>query len=132
MYSEAVLKVLNECKTWYLGTCGDEPNVAPMGMKAVLEDGTLAIANNFMKTTLKNIQANGKAVVVATSPSSPECYQVNGTATYVTEGPVVEKFKAIAEEIFKGSVHSQGAVLIKPEKIVVKTPGPDNGKTIEF
>lgn len=132
MNAEAVLKLVKESKTWFVGTYGDEPNIAPMGMKTVLEDGTMAIANNFMNATLKNILANGKAAVVVMAQDSPECYQINGTAEYITEGAIVEQFKAIADDFFKGAVQCKGAILIKPEKAVVKTPGPGNGTVINF
>lgn len=131
MYSEKVSEVLAN-PIWFLATAGEEPNVVPMGMKAVLPDGTLAIANNFMNTTLANILANGKAAVCAINMANPlECYEVKGTATYVTEGPVVEQFKAAALEMFKTDM-CKGAVLIKPEKVINMAPGPQNNEEEQF
>lgn len=33
---------------------------------------------------------------------------------------------------FKGAVQCKGAIMIKPEKAIVKTPGPGNGTVIEL
>ena len=53
-------------------------------------------------------------------------YQIKGTAVHVTEGPYVEKYKKIAEDLFKGQASAKGALIITPEKVIVASPGPKN------
>jgi len=127
--NEAVRKVLME-NIWYLGTYSDKPNCVPVGFKDVAEDGTLEVGCVFLETTLKNIAANGQIAVSACNAETLEAYQIKGTATFVTEGPVVEKFKAMAEALFKGAASAKGALLITPEEIIVAAPGPDCKKVL--
>ena len=48
----------------------------------------------------------------------------------VTEGEVVEKFKALAAELFHGARTAKGAVIVTPERVIVTAPGPDNKKEL--
>ena len=59
-----------------------------------------------------------------------EGYQIKGTAEYVTEGAIVDTFKAMVEEMFKSAATAKGALIITPEKVIVTTPGADNKKEI--
>ena len=52
-----------------------------------------------------------------------EGYQIKGIAQYVTEGEVVNTFKAMVEKMFNGAATAKGALVIKPEKVIVTTPG---------
>ena len=129
--NEKVIKVLNE-QMWYLCTYADEPNAVPVGFKMVTEDKKLVIGDVMMKTTVDNIKANGKVAVSVCDLKGPEGYQIKGTAMYLSEGPLVDKLKKIAEEKFKGAMTAKGAVVITPEKVIVTTPGPDNKKEISL
>ncbi|MDO4555093.1 MAG: pyridoxamine 5'-phosphate oxidase family protein [Lachnospiraceae bacterium] len=128
MLNESVKKVLAE-SLWDLATCADnEPNVVPVGLKEITEDGKLVVGDVFLETTLKNIQSNSKVAIAAYD--GKEGYQVKGTAEYVTEGPVLDAMKVKAEELFKGALSAKGALIITPEKVIVTTPGPDNKKVL--
>lgn len=124
-----VEKILKE-QIWYLGTYSDEANVVPVAFKDVTEDGKLLVGDVFLDTTLKNIQGNGKIAVSACDPDSMEGYQVKGTAEYVDQGPVVDTFKKLVSDMFKGELTAKGALIITPEKVIVTTPGPDNKKEL--
>ena len=67
MIAENVKKCLEE-NLWFVSTCGDGPNVVPVGFKCVTEDGKLAIGALLLETTLDNIRANGKVAVAAANP----------------------------------------------------------------
>lgn len=105
MLNEAVIRVLKN-GMWDLATCADgEPNVVPVAFKDVTADGTLVVGDVFLETTLHNIRANGgKIAVSAYDAQNLEGYQIKGTAEYVTEGTVVDTFKAMVEEMFHGAV----------------------------
>lgn len=125
--NEAVKKLLKE-QLWHLATCDQEPNVVPVGFKDVTEDGKLVVGDVFLETTLANIRKNGRVAVSACDGSAG--YQIKGSAEYVTEGPVVEAFKKLADSLFKGAVTAKGALIITPERVIVTTPGPDNKKEL--
>lgn len=127
--NEQVMQILKE-QIWYLGTYADEPNAVPVAFKDVTPDGKLIVGDVFLDTTLKNIQANGKIAVSAYNAQTFEGYQIKGTAVYITSGPIVDNFKKIVEDMFKGACTAKGALVITPEKVIVTTPGPDNKKIL--
>ena len=59
-----------------------------------------------------------------------EGYQVKGTAEYVTDGAVVDTFKAMVEKMFNGTATAKGALIITPEKVIVTILGADNKKVL--
>ncbi len=59
---------------------------------------------------------------------SLEGYQIKGTAEYVTEGIIVDTFKAMVEKMFNGAATAKGALIITPSKVIVTTPGAENKK----
>ncbi len=125
-----VTKLL-EKQIWHLGTYDREPNVVPVLFKAVTEDGKLLVGDVFLETTLQNLQQNGKIAVSVCDTETLEGYQIKGHAQHLTEGPIVEKFKATVQEAFKGTIAAKGALVITPEQIIVTTPGPNNKKIVE-
>ena len=131
MLNESVVKLLKE-GMWDLATCADgEPNVVPVAFKDVTEDGKLVVGDVFLETTLKNIKANeGEIAISAYDTKSLEGYQIKGTAEYVTEGAIVDTFKAMVEKMFNGAATAKGALVITPAKVIVTTPGAENKKEI--
>ena len=131
MLNENVVKLLKE-GMWDLATCANgEPNVVPVAFKDVTDDGKLLVGDVFLETTLNNIQANdGKITISVYDAKNLEGYQVKGTAEYVTEGAVVDTFKAMVEKMFNGAATAKGALIITPEKVIVTTPGAENKKVL--
>ncbi len=131
MLTESVIKLLKN-EMWDLATCLDgEPNVVPVAFKDVTEDGKLVVGDVFLETTLANIKADGGKIAVSVyDAKNLEGYQVKGTAEYVTEGNVVDTFKAMVEKMFDGKATAKGALIITPEKVIVTTPGADNKKEL--
>lgn len=131
MLNDSVINVLKN-NLWDVATCADnEPNVVPVGFKDVTAEGKLVVGDVFLDTTLKNIaENNGRVAVSAYDCKTFEGYQIKGSAVYVTEGEVVDAFKAAAEELFHGTATAKGALIITPEKVIVTTPGADNKKEL--
>ena len=127
MLNESVVKLLKE-GMWDLATCAnEEPNVVPVAFKDVTEDGKLVVGDVFLETTLNNIKANDGKIAIS---QNLEGSQIKGTAEFVTEGAIVDTFKAMVEEMFHGAATAKGALIITPEKVIVTTPGADNKKEI--
>ena len=131
MLNENVVKLLKE-GMWDLATCANgEPNVVPVAFKDVTDDGKLLVGDVFLETTLNNIQANdGKIAISVYDAKNLEGYQVKGTAEYVTEGAVVDTFKAMVEKMFNGAATAKGALSITPEKVIVTPPGAENKQVL--
>ena len=121
-----VVELLNNEPLWWIGTSGADVNVVPVGFKAVTEDGKLAVGAVFLDHTLKNVAANGNVTIATGGSKGMTAFQIKGTGKYITEGPIVDKFKAMADEMFKGQVTAKGALIVTPEKVIVATPGPKN------
>lgn len=131
MMNENVVKLL-KANMWDLASCANgEPNVVPVAFKDVTEDGKLVVGDVFLETTLNNIQANkGKIAISVYDAQNLEGYQIKGSAEYVSEGAIVDTFKAMVEKMFNGAATAKGALIITPEKVIVTTPGADNKKVL--
>ncbi len=131
MIPDNVKKVFEE-NLWYIATCGDEPNVVPVGFKCVCEDGRFAIGAVLLETTLENIKANGKIAVACANPLTGEAYQVKGTAELAREGEAYEHYKKLTEDTFKGAMKLKCAVIITPEKLINASPNAHNKEEIKL
>ena len=131
MLNEAVKNILKS-SMWDIATCSNgEPNVVPVAFKDVTEDGKLVVGDVFLETTLKNIaENNGKVAISVYDAQSLEGYQIKGTAKYITDGELVDTFKAMVEKMFNDAATDKGVLIITPEKVIVTTPGADNKKEI--
>lgn len=129
MIDENVRKVFEE-NLWFVATCGDGPNVVPVGFKCVTEDGKFGIGAVLLETTLENLQKNGMIAIAAANPLTAESYQVKGTAECVTEGPVYDHYVKLAEDTFKGARTLKCAIVVTPQKLIVASPNGDNKKEL--
>ena len=131
MLNDNVVKLLKS-GMWDLATCADgEPNVVPFAFKDVTPDGKLVVGDVFLDTTLKNLSSgSGRIAVSVYDAQKLEGYQIKGSAVYVTEGELVNTFKAMVEKMFAGAATAKGALIITPEKVIVTTPGADNKKEL--
>lgn len=131
MLNDAVIELLKN-SMWDLATCADgEPNVVPVAFKDVTPEGELVVGDVFLETTLNNIKANGGKIAISVYDAQNLAgYQIKGVARYVTEGAVVDTFKAMVEKMFNGAATAKGALVIKPQKVIVTTPGADNKKEL--
>jgi len=126
-----VIDALNRCKPFPLATCSKEgvPNVAYVGALKVLDDGTLLVANNFMKKTIANIEQNPVAAVVVWDPKSAESYQVKFAVEVVDSGEQFEEFKAgIKKKFPKFPVHSM--LVLRPTEVYNSMHGDHAGERI--
>lgn len=131
MLNENVKKLLKE-NIWDLATCSaGVPNVVPVALKDVTDDGKLVVGDVFLNTTLRNLAANGGRIAISVYDAKTlEGYQIRGTAEHVSDGPVVAMFKAVVEQMFQGAATAKGALVITPETVIVTTPGTGNKKVL--
>lgn len=95
----------------------------------MLNEAVINVLKNGM-WDLATCANGGKIAISAYDAQSLEGYQIKGTAEYVTEGAVVDTFKAMVEKMFNGAATAKGALIITPAKVIVTTPGADNKKEI--
>lgn len=131
MLNENVKKLLKE-NMWDLAACSaGVPNVVPVALKDVTDDGKLVVGDVFLDTTLRNLAANGGRIAISVYDAKTlEGYQILGAAERVSDGPVVAMFKAMVEQMFQGAATAKGALVITPETVIVTTPGAGNKKVL--
>ncbi len=105
------------------------PNVVPVGMLFLAEDGNIWIVDNFFKKTLANMKENPKASFYVWTPESPESWQVKGTLTIENSGEDYEKAVAFAHAK-KETLPAKNLVKMKVEEVYYVTPGPHAGDKI--
>ncbi len=117
---------------WDLATCSaGVPNVVPVALKDVTDDGKLVVGDVFLDMTLRNLAANGGRIAISVYDAKTlEGYQIRGTAEHVSDGPGVAMFKAMVEQLFQGAATAKGALVITPETVIVTTPGTENKKVL--
>ena len=133
--NDAVKKILKN-NMWYIGTCGYEPNIVPVGFKEVTDDGKLIVGVLHLKNTISNINKNNVVTVSAYNGNISSVniinryikfysdgaygvigYNLTGTAKFIQDGPYVEKWKAVAEKMLKGTIPVIGVLEITPENV---------------
>lgn len=125
-----VKDIMESQPLWYVGTVSDEPNIAIIGFKEILDDGRILLCDVFMNHTLKNILANGKVAIAVCNPDTMEAYQIFGTAEYQPEGDLLEGWKPLAAAMSGGRLKPKGVVLVTPEKVRVMSASSENGKEL--
>ncbi len=124
------IRGLLKAPLWYIGTFSDQPNTVPVKFHSVEPDGVLTIADVFLDKTLLNIYDNGKISVSVCDMETLEGCQIKGTAHYITEGAIVDEYKAKVEEFFKGKKTCKGVVIITPKIVYITTPNDENNEDI--
>jgi len=127
MLNENVKKVLTE-NNWSIATCGESLNVVPVGIKAVVNDTTLIIADNFLCKTKANILATGQIAISAYAPSTGEGYQIKGKAEHFAEGELYQTWHDTF--LAKYQMAPKGIVKVTVEQVYYTTPGANAGKAL--
>ena len=128
-----VQKLFKEVKDVVFTTVSTEgqPNSCVVGMKAVIDDETVYLADQFFKKTLANVQANPKVAIVFWQ--GPEAYELYGTARYVNEGAEFEAQKAWVDAAFEQMgmpIKAKGGCFVKVESVFSSSPGPTAGEKL--
>ncbi len=105
------------------------PNVVPIGFARPLDENTILIADNFMKKTRENLEANPKISFV--TKDSTKCpYQFKGSVEIFTGGKYFDTVTEWGQNAMT-KLSPKAAVLVKVEEIYSIQPGPEAGKKLE-
>ena len=131
--SAEVQKLFKEVQNVVFATATTEgqPNACIVGMKAVIDDETVYLSDQFFKKTLANVQANPKVAVVFWEGG--EAYEIHGTARYVNEGEEFEAQKAWVDAAFEKMgmpIKSKGGCFVTVDAVYSSAPGPTAGEQI--
>lgn len=128
-----VQEAFNEVKdvVFATSTADGLPNASIVGMKAIIDDETVYLSDQFFKKTLANVLANPKVAVVFWGPKG--AYQLYGTARYVNEGPEFEEQAAWVNAAFEKMgmpITAKGGVFVSVDAVYSSNPGPTAGDQI--
>ena len=128
----SIQKIFIEDKAVAFGTSttDGEPNINVIGIKKLLDNETIVLADNYFNKTLENIKNNNKGTILTKRAEDKLWYQLKGTYSYINEGPKYEELKQWVKSI-KEALPAKGMVIFKVEKIYNCIGGPDAGNLIE-
>ncbi len=121
-----------------LGTCSGAgvPNTVPLGVGRFVDDETLAVVDNYLLKTRKNLEENPHAAIsfwVSEEKDGKvitnEGYQMKGTVTIQESGPLFDQIKAETKAI-RADFPVKAIVLIKVQEIYDVKAGAGAGKRI--
>ena len=130
---EQVQKLFKETSNVVFSTASldAQPNMCIVGMKALIDDETVYLSDQFFKKTLANLQANSKVAIAFWE--GIEAYVLYGTARYVNEGPEFEAQKAWVDAAFEKMgkpIKAKGGCFVHVEQVFTSMPGPTAGDKI--
>lgn len=108
-----------------------QPNSCIVAMKAVIDDETVYLSDQFFKKTLANVQANPKVAIVFWKGN--DAYELYGTARYVNEGEEFERQAAWVNAAFESMglpMKAKGGCYVHIEEVFSSAPGPTAGEKI--
>ncbi|MDO4478913.1 MAG: pyridoxamine 5'-phosphate oxidase family protein [Lachnospiraceae bacterium] len=114
-----------------IATMSDMPNVVPVGLKTVTDDGKIIIGNVMMVKTVENVKANGMVAISCGDYATNTIYEIKGSAVYEEDGDNLAIINKVAED--KGMpFRAKGAIVVTPCCITSIAPGPDNNKEVDW
>ena len=108
-----------------------QPNTCIVAMKAIIDDETVYLSDQFFKKTLANLQVNPKVAI--TFWEGNEAYELHGTMRYVNEGAEFEAQKAWVDAAFEKMglpIKAKGGCFVKVESVFSSSPGPTAGEKL--
>ena len=105
-----------------------QPNSYIVAMKAVIDDETVYLSDQFFKKTLSNLEENPKVAIIFWKGN--EAYELYGTVRYVNEGAEFEAQKAWVDAAFEKMglpIKAKGGCFVKVEEVFSSSPGPQAG-----
>ncbi|MFH1424534.1 MAG: pyridoxamine 5'-phosphate oxidase family protein [archaeon] len=106
------------------------PNAVPIYWKKIVDEKTIWFADNFMKKTAENVQANPKCCVSFWDAKTEESYKLVGTATYHSgDEKHLECIKWL--QSINPAKNPKGLVEFVVEEVYNLMPGENAGKKIE-
>ncbi len=123
-----IMEEMKKQRTFSLATSTKDgiPNVVPIGMLYVGDDGKIWVIDNYLKKTLKNIKENPCVAFFVWNPECKESYQLKGRAEIVSSGADYEKAVAFAHSK-RETFPAKNLIKIDVTEVYYVTPGDHAG-----
>ena len=106
------------------------PNVVPVGMIFVGEDGNIWIVDNYFRKTIANMQENPRAAFYIWDKDGKESWQLKGSLKVENSGADYEKAVAFAHSK-RETFPAKNLVKLSVDEIYYVTPGDHAGLKVE-
>jgi len=106
-----------------------KPNVIFVGILKILDDETLALADNFFNKTAANLEENPLASIVCWTKDPRRSYQIKGKVTFQNEGVIFEDMTEVVR-LRRADLKMRRAAVMKIEEIYEANSGPQAGVRI--
>lgn len=131
--SDDVKKLFESAENMVLCTAtkDGQPNGAAIGMKAVIDDETVYISDQFFNKTLQNIKENAKVAVAFWT--GHDAFQIHGIASYTDEGDAFIAQKEKVDGAFASMglpIRAKGGCFIHVDEVFQMAAGSDAGKKL--
>ncbi|MHC1631975.1 MAG: pyridoxamine 5'-phosphate oxidase family protein [Methanotrichaceae archaeon] len=110
-------------------TADGKPNVVYIGTLKILDDETLALADNFFKKTEANLEQNPWVSIVCWDKEVRKSFQIKGKAIFHDEGEIYDNMVTHVHKL-NDKIKMRRAVTIKIEEIYDAQSGPNAGNRI--
>lgn len=130
--TDEMIEVMKTMKPISFATASKDgvPNVVPVGMMFVADDGCIWLVDNYLCKTLANLRENPRAAFYIWNPDSKESWQVKGSVSIENSGADYEKAVAFAHSK-KETFPAKNLVKMAVTDVYYVTPGDHAGKKIE-
>ena len=105
------------------------PNVVPVGMIFLGDDGNIWLVDNYLNKTLANLKENPKAAFFVWNRDFKESYQIKGTVTIENSGSDYLRAVSIANSK-KETYPAKNLIKMKVEEVFYVTPGDHAGQKL--
>ncbi|MBE6522097.1 MAG: pyridoxamine 5-phosphate oxidase [Thermoplasmata archaeon] len=105
------------------------PNVVPVGMIFLGDDGNIWLVDNYLNKTLANLKENPKAAFFVWNRDFKESYQIKGTVIIENSGSDYLKAVSIAHSK-KETYPAKNLIKMKVEEVFYVTPGDHAGQKL--
>ena len=112
-------------------TADAQPNTCIVAMKAVIDDETVYLSDQFFNKTLANLRENPKVAIAFWEGN--EAYVLHGEARYVNEGDEFLAQKEWVDAAFQKMglpIQAKGGCFVSVEAVFTSSPGPTAGDKI--
>ncbi|HID27089.1 MAG TPA: pyridoxamine 5'-phosphate oxidase [Methanosarcinales archaeon] len=101
-----------------------KPNVIFIGLKKIIDDETILIADNFFNKTRKNLEENPQMSMVVYNKDAKKSFQIKGSVDIKTEG---KQYDEMVEWVHSTMVTlpAKAAVIFHVEEIYDSMYGPN-------
>jgi predicted pyridoxine 5'-phosphate oxidase superfamily flavin-nucleotide-binding protein len=124
-----MMEIFKAAKYFPLATASRDgnPNVVPVGSVYLIDPETIWIGNQFMNSSIKNVQENPRVCLYAYGPETKGCLKIKADVAVHSSGPDYEKMKDMVKAR-RPELVCRSLLVLKITEVYNCKSGADSGK----